>query len=81
NRIGLRPNLFVIDRDEALDIDEESDFRLAEYLLKDNNTDFDFVKAPFNSYTTTQFQVRLTRADGDAQEDDKLLTFMAIGPA
>ena len=41
NRIGLRPNLFVIDRDEALDIDEESDFRLAEYLLKNNNTDFD----------------------------------------
>ena len=46
-----------------------------------NNADFDFVKAPFATYTTTQFQVRLTRADGDPQEDDKLLTFMAIGPA
>jgi CMP-N-acetylneuraminic acid synthetase len=41
NRIGLRPNLFVIDPIEALDIDEESDFRLAEYLLKDNKTDLD----------------------------------------
>ncbi len=46
-----------------------------------NNADFDFVKAPFATYTTTQFQVRLTRADGGAQNDLKLLTFMAIGPA
>jgi CMP-N-acetylneuraminic acid synthetase len=37
----LRPNLFVIDPIEALDIDEESDFRLAEYLLRQNNSDLE----------------------------------------
>lgn len=47
----------------------------------DNNTDFDFVKAPFAKYKVDEFQLRLTRADGDAQDDLKLLTFMAIGPA
>ena len=31
-RIGLRPKMFVIDKIEAIDIDEESDFRLAETL-------------------------------------------------
>jgi hypothetical protein len=47
----------------------------------DNNTDFDFVKPVFASYTTTNFRVRLTRAGGDPQNDSKLLTFMAIGSA
>jgi len=32
NRIGERPLLFVIDRTEAWDIDEELDFRVAEFL-------------------------------------------------
>lgn len=32
NRIGEHPLLFEIDRDEAWDIDEESDFRIAEVL-------------------------------------------------
>jgi CMP-N-acetylneuraminic acid synthetase len=32
NRIGERPLMFEIDREEALDIDEELDFRVAEYL-------------------------------------------------
>ncbi len=34
NRIGERPLLFEIDAHEALDIDEESDFELANYLLQ-----------------------------------------------
>jgi CMP-N-acetylneuraminic acid synthetase len=41
NRIGLRPNLFVISQIEALDIDDESDLRLAEYLLSQHNSDLD----------------------------------------
>ncbi len=41
NRIGLRPNLFVIDPIEALDIDDDSDLRFAEYLLRQNNSDLD----------------------------------------
>lgn len=35
NRIGASPLQFEIDRLEAVDIDEEPDFRLAEYLLRD----------------------------------------------
>lgn len=33
-RIGARPLLFEVDRDEALDIDEEQDFRLVEALMQ-----------------------------------------------
>ena len=33
-RIGLRPQLFEMDRFEAVDINEEQDFRLAEILHK-----------------------------------------------
>ncbi len=35
-RIGLRPKMFVMDKIEAIDIDEESDFKLAEtlYMMK-----------------------------------------------
>ena len=33
NRIGIRPLLFEIDREEAWDIDEESDFDVAEFLF------------------------------------------------
>jgi CMP-N-acetylneuraminic acid synthetase len=32
NRIGYNPLLFEMDRDEAWDIDEEIDFRVAEFL-------------------------------------------------
>ena len=35
NRIGHNPMLFEIDRDEAWDIDEEIDFRVAEFLYHD----------------------------------------------
>ena len=35
NRIGENPLLFEIDRDEAWDIDEEVDFRIAELLYRD----------------------------------------------
>ncbi|MGH2413934.1 MAG: cytidylyltransferase domain-containing protein, partial [Microcystaceae cyanobacterium] len=35
NRIGNTPLLFEIDRDEAWDIDEEVDFRIAELLYRD----------------------------------------------
>lgn len=35
NRIGQRPHLFEIDALEAIDIDEESDFKLAEFLIKE----------------------------------------------
>jgi CMP-N-acetylneuraminic acid synthetase len=35
NRIGARPRMYEIDRAEALDIDEELDFRLAEMLFMD----------------------------------------------
>ena len=35
NRIGHNPMLFEIDRDEAWDIDEEIDFRVAEFLYND----------------------------------------------
>ena len=35
NRIGIKPYLFPIDRHEAVDIDEEFDFLLAETLMKD----------------------------------------------
>jgi CMP-N-acetylneuraminic acid synthetase len=41
NRIGLRPNLFVIDPIEALDIDDDFDLRIAEYLLRQHNADPD----------------------------------------
>jgi CMP-N-acetylneuraminic acid synthetase len=34
NRIGAKPVLFEIPRDEAWDIDEETDFRIAELLYK-----------------------------------------------
>lgn len=34
NRIGANPLLFEIERDEAWDIDEETDFRIAELLYK-----------------------------------------------
>jgi CMP-N-acetylneuraminic acid synthetase len=34
NRLGDRPYLFAIDRDEAWDIDEEIDFRLVELILQ-----------------------------------------------
>jgi CMP-N-acetylneuraminic acid synthetase len=34
NRVGDRPYLFAIDRDEAWDIDEEIDFRLVELILQ-----------------------------------------------
>jgi CMP-N-acetylneuraminic acid synthetase len=33
NRLGERPLMFQIDRGEALDIDEEMDFRIAEFLI------------------------------------------------
>jgi CMP-N-acetylneuraminic acid synthetase len=33
-RIGARPLLFEVDRDEAIDIDEEQDFRLVEALMR-----------------------------------------------
>jgi CMP-N-acetylneuraminic acid synthetase len=35
NRIGKRPCLYEIDPLESIDIDEESDFRLAEFLMKE----------------------------------------------
>lgn len=35
NRIGYNPMMFTIDRDEAWDIDEEVDFRIAELLYRD----------------------------------------------
>jgi CMP-N-acetylneuraminic acid synthetase len=34
NRIGRRPIMFEVNRDEATDIDEESDFIFAEFLFK-----------------------------------------------
>lgn len=36
NRIGDRPMMFDIDRNEAWDIDEELDFRVAEFLYNEN---------------------------------------------
>lgn len=33
-RIGLKPRMFVVDKIESLDIDEEIDFQLAEYIFK-----------------------------------------------
>ncbi|NPA27289.1 MAG: acylneuraminate cytidylyltransferase family protein [Chloroflexi bacterium] len=38
NRIGERPWLFEIPRDEAVDIDEEIDFRVAECLMRERGT-------------------------------------------
>jgi CMP-N-acetylneuraminic acid synthetase len=35
NRLGERPLMFEIDRPEALDIDEELDFKIAEFLIKE----------------------------------------------
>jgi len=35
NRIGARPTMFEIDKIEAMDIDEEADFRIAEQLYLD----------------------------------------------
>ncbi len=37
NRLGLRPQMFEICRDEAWDIDEEIDFQIAELLLRNRN--------------------------------------------
>jgi len=37
NRIGYNPMMFTIDRDEAWDIDEEVDFRIAELLYRDRH--------------------------------------------
>jgi CMP-N-acetylneuraminic acid synthetase len=34
NRIGYHPILFEVSRDEAIDIDDETDFRMAEFYLK-----------------------------------------------
>lgn len=34
NRIGIKPKLFEINKTEAIDIDEEADFRLAETLFR-----------------------------------------------
>ena len=34
NRIGLNPKIFQMDRYEAIDIDEELDFQIAEYFYK-----------------------------------------------
>ncbi len=34
NRLGERPQMFEIDREEAMDLDEEFDFRLAEMVYK-----------------------------------------------
>ena len=34
NRIGERPQMFEMDRLEALDIDDELDFRMAEILFR-----------------------------------------------
>ncbi len=39
NRIGDRPILFEIDRIEALDIDEETDFQMAEYFYFNNTNE------------------------------------------
>lgn len=36
-RIGLKPKMYVVDRLEAIDIDEKSDFELAEFLFSKNN--------------------------------------------
>lgn len=36
NRLGERPLMFEISREEALDIDEELDFRMAEHFVMDN---------------------------------------------
>jgi CMP-N-acetylneuraminic acid synthetase len=35
NRIGDRPLMFEIDRVESADIDEDLDFRVAEFLYKE----------------------------------------------
>lgn len=35
-RIGIRPQMFEMDKLEAIDIDEEEDFRLAELFLRSN---------------------------------------------
>lgn len=34
NRLGMRPMMFEVDREEAVDIDEEMDFGFAEFLYK-----------------------------------------------
>ena len=38
NRIGHTPMMFAIDREEAWDIDEEIDFRVAEFLYKERTS-------------------------------------------
>src|SRR3989304_2132678 len=38
NRIGERPLMFEIEHREAMDIDEELDFRVAEFLYRDRET-------------------------------------------
>ncbi len=37
NRIGHRPMMFEVERDEAWDIDEEIDFRVAEFFYRDRH--------------------------------------------
>jgi len=37
NRIGLRPIMFELERHEAIDIDEEIDFRIAELIFQEKN--------------------------------------------
>ena len=39
NRIGVRPNMFEIDKSEAVDIDEEEDFKLAEMFFRLRRTE------------------------------------------
>jgi CMP-N-acetylneuraminic acid synthetase len=38
NRLGEKPMMFEVDRDEAWDIDEEIDFQIVELLLKNRET-------------------------------------------
>jgi CMP-N-acetylneuraminic acid synthetase len=45
NRIGQRPLMFEIDKIEAWDIDEELDFRIAEYLCRQNDTNEEYTNA------------------------------------
>jgi len=41
NRIGRNPYLLPIDRLEAVDIDVESDFVIADILMKKQNNNYD----------------------------------------
>ncbi|KPA10606.1 acylneuraminate cytidylyltransferase [Candidatus Magnetomorum sp. HK-1] len=40
NRIGLNPKMFPMSKLESIDIDEKSDFQMAEYFYKDFRHDF-----------------------------------------